>query len=114
MAAKADAEKRIQRNPHPDFKKVEASRLDWKEVSPEWKWTKTVDPGWKPGQGGNDGGKSLEKEHVEIDPYEEGRPATYNYKLMISGIVPRFIGFISTRSKDGTCRPEPAELHPQS
>lgn len=38
---------------------------------------------------------------MEIDPYEEGRPGISNYKLLISGIVPRPIGFISTRSADG-------------
>ena len=39
--------------------------------------------------------------HVEIDPYEHGRPVVFDYKLLISGIIPRSIGFISTRSKDG-------------
>lgn len=39
---------------------------------------------------------------MEIDPYEEGRPATFNYKLLISGIVPRPIAFVSTRSEDGS------------
>lgn len=38
---------------------------------------------------------------MEIDPYEEGRPATSNYKLLISAIVPRPIGFCSTVSADG-------------
>lgn len=41
-------------------------------------------------------------EKVEIDPYEEGRPAVFNYKLLISTIIPRPIGFISTTSKDGS------------
>ena len=95
-----DAEKAVKRNPHPDFGKVEASRPDW-DSEKEWTFSKTKDPQWKYGQGGNDGGESLKKKHVEIDPYEEGRPAVYNYKLLISGIVPRPIGFISTRSKDG-------------
>lgn len=95
-----DGEKSVQRNPHPDFGKVEASRPDWR-TDHEWNFTKTKDPNWKYGQGGNDGGESLKKNHVEIDPYAEGRPAVYNYKLLISGIVPRPIGFLSTRSKDG-------------
>lgn len=30
------------------------------------------------------------------------RPSVSNYKLLISAITPRFIGFVSTRSKDGT------------
>lgn len=33
---------------------------------------------------------------------EQGRPATFNYKLLISAIIPRPVGFVSTRSKDGT------------
>ncbi len=43
----------------------------------------------------------MQKSHIEIDPYAEGRPPVYNYKLLISGITPRPIGFISTISKDG-------------
>ncbi|KAI9878529.1 MAG: hypothetical protein M1830_000663 [Pleopsidium flavum] len=95
-----DSESTVQRNPHPDFGKVQASRPDWK-TDREFKFAKTKDPNWKLGQGGNDGGESLKKEHVEIDPYAEGRPAIFNYKLLISGIIPRPIGFVSTRSKDG-------------
>ena len=52
--------------------------------------------------GSNDGGECLKHNHVDIDPYEEGRPATSNYKLLISSIIPRPIGFVSTRSKDGS------------
>lgn len=96
---RADAEKAIGRNPHPDFAKVQASRPDYSADG--WTWSKTKDPSWKHGQGGNDGGESLKMRHVEIDPYEDGRPAAFNYKLLISAIVPRFIGFVSTRSKDG-------------
>lgn len=95
-----DSEKTVGRNPHPDFKKLEASRPDWTENA-EWRFTKTKQPGWKLGQGANDGGESLDKKHVEIDPYEHGRPAVFNYKLLISGIIPRPIGFISTQSEDG-------------
>jgi flavin reductase (DIM6/NTAB) family NADH-FMN oxidoreductase RutF len=43
----------------------------------------------------------LDKKHVEIDPYAEGRPMIFNYKLLISGIVLRPIGFLSTQSVDG-------------
>ena len=98
---KVDAEAHVKRNPHPDFEKVEKSRPDWTSNPDGQRFTKTKDPGWKPGQGANDGGESLKKNHVEIDPYAEGRPAVYNYKLLISAITPRFIGFVSTRSKDG-------------
>lgn len=95
-----DGEKAVGRNPHPDFKKVEASRPEWSEQS-LWHLKKTRNPDWKLGQGANDGGESLSKNHVQIDPYEEGRPAAFNYKLLISGIIPRPIGFVSTRSADG-------------
>ena len=43
----------------------------------------------------------MDKKHVEIDPYAEGRPMMSNYKLVISGIVPQPIGFLSTQSVDG-------------
>ena len=62
---------------------------------------------WKPGDGANDGDESLKKQHVEIDPYEAGRPSVANYKLLISAITPRFIGFLSTMSKDGKSIPPP-------
>ena len=97
---KADAEATIKRNPHPNFGKVQASRPDFEKK--EWRFTKTVDPSWQWGSGGNDSGESLKKSHIEIDPYAEGRQPAQNYKLLISGIVPRPIGFMSTRSKDGS------------
>jgi hypothetical protein len=71
MANRLDDEKTIQRNPHPDFKSVEGSRQKWNSL--EWSITQTVDPNWKFGRGANDGGESLKKNHIEIDPYEEGR-----------------------------------------
>ena len=94
-----DAETVIKRNPHGDFSKVQASRPEF--AAREWTLSKTPNPDWQYGGGGNDGGASLEKNHVEIDPYADGRPASFNYKLLISAIVPRPIGFLSTRSKDG-------------
>lgn len=101
VQARADAEKLIQRNPHPNFKAVEASRQPW-DTSLEFNLKQTVKPDWKYGDGANDGGASLKIPHVEIDPYGEGRPAVFNYKLLISAIIPRPIGFLSTRSKDGS------------
>ncbi|KAI0423749.1 hypothetical protein F5Y09DRAFT_326518 [Xylaria sp. FL1042] len=83
---------------HPDFKTVEASRPDW-DTSAHFRHTKTADPNWTFGQGANAlGAGSAAAKHVSIDPYEEGRPAIFNYKLLISGITPRPIGFVSTRS----------------
>ncbi|KAJ5747029.1 uncharacterized protein N7511_008725 [Penicillium nucicola] len=85
---------------HPDFDKVQASRPDWREGA-EVGYTKSPNPTWKSGDGANDNGESLKKNHVEIDPHEEGRTAASNYKLLISGMVPRPIALISTRSADG-------------
>lgn len=98
-SGKADAEAQIKRNPHPDFKKVEASRPDF-DQNQSVQFSKTPQPDWKPGQGANNP-SGLSKKHREIDPNAEGRPAVHNYKLLISGIVPRPIGFVSTISKDG-------------
>src|SRR5271170_2009094 len=95
-----DAEASVKRNPHPDFKKVEASRPPF-DTSLEFNLKQTAKPGWKYGDGANDKGESLKIPHIEIDPYEPGRPSVFNYKLLISGIIPRPIGFLSTRSKDG-------------
>lgn len=95
-----DGEAAIKRNPHGNFKEVEASRPAWREQS-EWSFTQTRNPSWQPGDGANDNGESLKHDHVDIDPYADGRPATFNYKLLISAIVPRPVGFVSTRSADG-------------
>ncbi|KAF2200171.1 flavo protein-like protein oxygenase [Delitschia confertaspora ATCC 74209] len=98
-APKLDAEATIKRNPHPDFKGVEATRPDF-NLSSSFHYTKTPQPSWKPGSGANDAA-GLDTPHREIDPYAPGRPAVHNYKLLISGIVPRPVGFVSTVSKDG-------------
>ncbi|KAI0481828.1 FMN-binding split barrel [Xylaria cf. heliscus] len=84
---------------HPDFKTVEASRPDW-DTSATLRYTKTADPSWTPGSGANRLASSAPaaQQHVTIDPYEDGRPAGFNYKLLISAITPRPIGFVSTRS----------------
>ncbi|KAI0436546.1 FMN-binding split barrel [Xylaria telfairii] len=84
---------------HPDFKTVEASRPDW-DTSATARYTKTADPSWTAGSGANHLASTAPaaRQHIAIDPYEEGRPATFNYKLLISAITPRPIGFVSTRS----------------
>lgn len=91
----------VKRNPHPDFKTVEASRPPF-DHSRKFAFTQTPNIDWKLSDGANDGGESLKKNHVDIDPYAPGRPAVSNYKLLISGIIPRPIGFVSTRSEDGS------------
>ncbi|KAI9172576.1 hypothetical protein HJFPF1_02082 [Paramyrothecium foliicola] len=91
----------MKRNPHGDFKTVEAARPDW-DASSQFRHTKTVAPDWKFGDGANRlDPAAADKKHVVIDPYEEGRAVGFNYKLLISAITPRPIAFISTRSADG-------------
>jgi flavin reductase (DIM6/NTAB) family NADH-FMN oxidoreductase RutF len=84
----------------PEFEKLQASRPDFRQDA-EVTYTKSPNPTWKEGDGANDGGESLKKDHVEIDPNEEGRPMASNYKLLISGMAPRPIALISTQSLDG-------------
>ncbi|KAF3063599.1 hypothetical protein GL218_01682 [Daldinia childiae] len=105
MSVSTQNEAAIKRNPHPDFKKVEASRPDWDKDS-QFRYTKTVAPDWPIGSGANSqrAAEADGKKHVCIDPYEAGRPSTANYKLLISGIVPRPIGFVSSQAADGSAR----------
>ena len=84
----------------PEFQKLQATRPEFRRDA-EVTVTQSPNPTWKEGDGANDGGESLKKEHVEIDPYAEGRPVASNYKLLISGMVPRPIALISTQSADG-------------
>jgi flavin reductase (DIM6/NTAB) family NADH-FMN oxidoreductase RutF len=83
---------------YANFKKVQASPPDFDPTLPIT-YTKNPDPYWKYRKGSLDP-SGLEKGHVEIDPYEDGRPMISNYKLLVSG-VPRPISFVSTVSKDG-------------
>ncbi|KAI9668649.1 MAG: hypothetical protein M1831_001088 [Alyxoria varia] len=118
--SKTDAESHVRRNPHPDFKSVESYRPPF-DHNRQFSFSKTPAPDWELGSGSNDGttaglraarddseGKQTPDgeapsvaPHVSIDPYEPGRPAVSNYKLLISAIVPRPIGFISTTSAAG-------------
>lgn len=70
------------------------------EQKARFQYTEAPSVNWKP----TDGSTSDEwKKHkkIEVDPYEENRSAADNYRLLISGIVPRPVGFISTVGKDG-------------
>ncbi|KAJ3043873.1 hypothetical protein HDV00_003911 [Rhizophlyctis rosea] len=100
--ANFDGGKHATHNPHPDFKSVEATRPPFDSTS-QFHITKTVNPDWKFGDGANGIGRAAAgSNHLAIDPYESGRPAGFNYKLLISSIIPRPIAFVSTRSADGT------------
>lgn len=92
-------ESQVKRNPHGDFKKVEASRPQF-ENDVQWHYTQTQKPDWKTGSGAtSDEWKKHKK--IEIDPYGENRSPVDNYKMLISGVIPRPIGYVSTISKDG-------------
>lgn len=83
----------------PDFNQLQASRPKFRHDT-EVTYTQPPNVEWKNGDGANDGGESLKKDHVEINPYAEGRPSVYNYKLLISGMAPRPIALVSTKSQD--------------
>ncbi|KAI1486921.1 hypothetical protein F5X96DRAFT_652674 [Biscogniauxia mediterranea] len=83
-----------------DFEKTQANRPDFDQSNRPLEVTKHHDPQWQYGQGvrvnRNPGNR-----HIEVDPYAVGRPVVHNYRLLVSGIAPRPVGFISTVSKDG-------------
>ncbi|KAL1847471.1 hypothetical protein Plec18170_008584 [Paecilomyces lecythidis] len=83
-----------------NFEEIQASRPEFRRDA-SVSYVKQPKQDWKQGDGPNDGGECLKKDQVEIDPYEADRPSTSNYKLVVSGMVPRPITLISTRSKDG-------------
>lgn len=98
----------MQSNGRPEPASVDYSSLS-SHSKPKAPWkpaqaisvTDRQDPKWKYGSGATDNGESLTKSHIEIDPFEEGRPMFHIYSLLVSGIVPRPIGFVSTISKEG-------------
>ncbi|KAK4163466.1 hypothetical protein QBC43DRAFT_212872 [Cladorrhinum sp. PSN259] len=105
MAAEKTAnwEAKIGRNPHGNFKEVEASRPAFDTAS-SFHYTQTVSPSWTFGSGANndDSSESKQNKHKIINPTHPSRPSHLNYKLLISAIIPRPIAFLSTRSADGT------------
>ncbi|KAI2471506.1 hypothetical protein F4781DRAFT_113615 [Annulohypoxylon bovei var. microspora] len=105
MSVSTQQEAAIKRNPHPDFNGVQASRPDWDKEA-HFHYTKAADPSWTYGSGANAtrAPGADDKKHICIDPYEPGRPSPFNYKLLISGVVPRPIGFVSSQSADGKTR----------
>lgn len=92
-------ENQVKRNPHKDFGKVEASREPF-ETDVVWHYTKIPKTDWVPGTGANDNEWS-KYEKISIDPFGEDRNPVDNYKLLISAVVPRPIGFASSVSAKG-------------
>ncbi|KAL4906407.1 hypothetical protein BDW74DRAFT_176737 [Aspergillus multicolor] len=80
-----------------NFPETESTRPDFTHSAPI-SITKSPYPNWKYGQGVPDGGKSASNTHHEIDPYAATREPVSNYRLLISAVAPRLIGFVSTIS----------------
>ncbi|PWY68950.1 nitrilotriacetate monooxygenase component B [Aspergillus sclerotioniger CBS 115572] len=83
---------------HHDFPEIEAKRPPFDHSNPPIKVTQSPYPDWNYGQGVPNHTSTA---HHEIDPYATDRPMINNYRLLVSGIAPRPIGFISTVSGDG-------------
>lgn len=94
----------ILKSKHGNFKEVESQRPAFVCNAPITV-SRAPSPDWKYGGGANDK-SGLKKNHVEIDPFEKGRPMISNYKLLISGIL-RPISFLSTLSNDGVANLAP-------
>lgn len=97
-----DHEALVKRNPHADWPAVEASREQY-DFAKTFKYTKTPNASWQPGQGASDNAWQQYK-LLAIDPQDPSRTTNQNYKLMISSTVPRPIALVSTVSKDGSCQ----------
>jgi hypothetical protein len=78
---KYDAEKEIKRNPHGDFKAVEASRPAFDSAT-TFHYTQTPQPAWKPGDGPNTK-SGLSKEQSCPDPWASRRPSAATGRAQI-------------------------------
>lgn len=87
-----------------NFDEIQADRPGFDHSNTPIEVTKHPDPDWRYGQGVRDDGVSASKTHKAIDPYAPDRPMVSNYRLLISGIAPRPVGFLSTLSGDGTTK----------
>ncbi|KAJ5506809.1 hypothetical protein N7453_005766 [Penicillium expansum] len=83
-----------------NFDQIQAERPDFNHSKPI-EVTKSPNPNWEYGQGVPDNGASLAQKHHEIDPYASDRPMINNYRLLVSGIAPRPVGFLSTVNSKG-------------
>ncbi|KAI0531528.1 hypothetical protein GGR58DRAFT_524439 [Xylaria digitata] len=85
-----------------NFKEREAKRPNFDHSGTPIPVTKSPNPDWKYGDGvSRDESAGGTLTHAEIDPYAPGRPMVSNYRLLVSGIAPRPVGFVSTVSADG-------------
>jgi flavin reductase (DIM6/NTAB) family NADH-FMN oxidoreductase RutF len=83
-----------------NFDEVQATRPNFNHSAPI-EITKSPNPNWNYGDGVPDHGASLAQKHHEIDPYAPDRPMINNYRLLVSGIAPRPVGFLSTVNAGG-------------
>ncbi|KAF5659021.1 nitrilotriacetate monooxygenase component b [Fusarium heterosporum] len=88
--------------PISNFEETIADRPDFDHSGKPIEISKSPDPSWSYGQGVRD--DRCPATHQEIDPYSSDRSVSQNYRLLISGIAPRPIGFISTISADGKAK----------
>ncbi|KAL2809373.1 hypothetical protein BJX63DRAFT_445366 [Aspergillus granulosus] len=84
-----------------NFKEIESTRQPFDHTNSPIPITKSPYPEWEYGQGVPDNGISASRNHHEIDPYDSNRPVVNNYRLLVSAISPRPVGFLSTVSADG-------------
>ncbi|RAL03383.1 flavin reductase family protein [Aspergillus ibericus CBS 121593] len=70
---------------HPDFNKDKPIEI-----------TKSPYPNWKYREGMPDNKINLTQKHHKINPYTPDQPTINNYRLLLSGIAPRPISFLST------------------
>ncbi|EEU48232.1 uncharacterized protein NECHADRAFT_75601 [Fusarium vanettenii 77-13-4] len=86
-----------------NFQETIANRPEFDHSGEPIEITKSPDPSWSFGEGVRTGPppSTQDKIHKEIDPYSPDRSVSQNYRLLISGIAPRPIGFLSTLSADG-------------
>ncbi|KAH7361222.1 hypothetical protein BKA66DRAFT_212064 [Pyrenochaeta sp. MPI-SDFR-AT-0127] len=85
-----------------NFEKIQSTRPDFDHSKKPIEVTKHPNVNWQYGDGVKD--FDVSKKHIEVDPYANDRPMVNNYRLLISGIAPRPIGFISTVSADGATK----------
>lgn len=86
-----------------DFEQRQAQRPDF-DPRRKIEVTKHPNPTWTYGQGVSRSDAEASAGHREIDPYAADRPMVNNYRLLVSGIAPRPVGFISTVSGDGATK----------
>ncbi|KAI0466522.1 hypothetical protein F4859DRAFT_497081 [Xylaria cf. heliscus] len=84
-----------------NFKETEAKRPNFDHNNTPIPVTKSPNPNWQYGHGAGVNTPTTTVPHQEIDPYAPDRPMVHNYRLLVSGIAPRPIGFVSTISADG-------------